>query len=51
MKRQIRLAYHQRFADALATADAEMEKSFATFDFKEGVASFVERRPPSFRGE
>ena len=50
MKRQIRRAYHQTFADALATADAEMEKSFGTFDFKEGVASFVERRAPLFRG-
>ena len=49
MKRQIRRAYHQTFADALATADAEMEKSFGTFDFKEGVASFVERRAPAFK--
>lgn len=50
MKRQIRRAYAQSFNEALATADAEMEKSFSTFDFKEGVASFVERRAPAFRG-
>lgn len=50
MKRQIRRAYHQSFNEALAMADAEMQASFSTFDFKEGVASFVERRPPAFRG-
>ena len=50
MKRQIRRAYCQSFNEALAAADAEMEQSFDTFDFKEGVASFVERRAPAFRG-
>lgn len=50
MKRQVRRAYHQSFAEALATGDAEMEHSFATSDFREGVASFVERRAPRFEG-
>ena len=50
IKRQIRAAYHQDFATSLKIADAEMEKSFATFDFKEGVNSFVERRAPAFQG-
>ena len=50
MKRQVRKTYFQSYADSLSDADAEMEKSFTTFDFKEGVASFVERRAPAFEG-
>ncbi|NNC71458.1 MAG: enoyl-CoA hydratase [Sphingomonadaceae bacterium] len=50
MKRQVRAAYFQNFEEALATADAEMRDSLAAADFKEGVAAFVERRPPNFAG-
>jgi len=50
MKRQIRAAYFQTFAEALDTGDQEMQESFGTFDFKEGIASFVERRQPAFEG-
>lgn len=48
MKRQIRASYAQSFAESLADADAQMNESFTTFDFKEGVQSFVERRAPAF---
>jgi enoyl-CoA hydratase/carnithine racemase len=50
IKAQVWKAMHQNFSDALATADAEMQKSFGSADFKEGVAHFVEKRAPAFTG-
>jgi enoyl-CoA hydratase/carnithine racemase len=35
--------------DALADANRLMNESFTRPDFKEGVASFIEKRPPDFR--
>ena len=51
MKRQVRAAYFQSYTESLADADVAMAESFTTFDFKEGVASFVERRAPAFQGK
>ncbi len=50
MKAQIWKALHQNFNEALALADEEMRKSFASADFKEGVAHYVEKRTPAFTG-
>ncbi|MEH6693662.1 MAG: enoyl-CoA hydratase [Hyphomonas sp.] len=51
MKKQVRASYFQSYSESLADADAAMAASFTTFDFKEGVASFVERRAPAFQGK
>ena len=50
MKAQVWKALFQDLTDAIAVGDAEMQKSFATQDFKEGVAHFVEKRPARFTG-
>ena len=51
MKRQVRASYFPSYSESLAEADIAMAESFTTFDFKEGVASFVERREPAFQGK
>ena len=51
MKAQIWKALFQNFDEALEVGDTEMQKSFATADFKEGVAHFVEKRKANFTGK
>jgi enoyl-CoA hydratase/carnithine racemase len=48
MKRQVYADLGRTIDDALAEADRLMFASFDADDFREGVASFVERREPSF---
>jgi enoyl-CoA hydratase/carnithine racemase len=48
MKRQVYADLERPLSEALAQADRLMLASFGAPDFVEGVASFVERREPSF---
>ncbi len=48
IKRQVYDDLEQDLAHSTADAVAHMEQSFERPDFREGVESFVERRPPDF---
>jgi enoyl-CoA hydratase/carnithine racemase len=48
MKAQVWRANFDDFSQALAIADHEMAVSLAGSEFKEGVAHFLEKRPPRF---
>ena len=48
MKRQVYKHLNRELGPAMQESTRWMDDSLARDDFKEGVASFVERRPPSF---
>ncbi len=50
MKRQLYRGMLTDLDAAIQDADTEMMHSFGTEDFREGVGSFVQRRPPRFTG-
>jgi len=50
MKAQIHASPFQDFNTAIGVADRLMVESFATEDFREGVAHYVEKRAPRFTG-
>jgi enoyl-CoA hydratase/carnithine racemase len=48
MKRQVYADWTRELPDAIETANELMVESLGAEDFREGVASFVEKRPPEF---
>jgi enoyl-CoA hydratase/carnithine racemase len=50
MKRQVYKSLFQDFNQSTGMADKEMQASFKSADFKEGVAHFVEKRAAHFTG-
>jgi 2-(1,2-epoxy-1,2-dihydrophenyl)acetyl-CoA isomerase len=49
-KRLLDRAYDATLEEQLALEAAEQEAATGTEDFREGVAAFLEKRPPSFSG-
>ena len=49
MKKQVYRHMNENLHDAMVESNQWMKESLKREDFKEGVASFLERRPPAFR--
>src|SRR3546814_14150085 len=50
MKRQLWDAQFQTLAEATAVGNSELMDRFRSTDFREGVAHFMAKQPPSFNG-
>jgi enoyl-CoA hydratase/carnithine racemase len=50
IKRQVYEGLFQSLAEATAIANREQEVCRSTEDFREGVAHYLEKRPPNFSG-
>ena len=50
MKRELWNAQFSSLGDAIEAANVDMIASFASEDFKEGVAHYIEKRPAAFTG-
>ena len=48
MKHQVYSQLHMSLDDAMDASNAVMRESLKRPDFKEGVSSFLEKRPPNF---
>jgi enoyl-CoA hydratase/carnithine racemase len=51
IKRQVYDAMFQTLAEAFEISEQEMLASLKCEDFREGVAHFMEKRPPVFTGK
>jgi len=51
MKRELWNAQFQGLGEAIEAANTDMVGSFASADFKEGVAHYLEKRPAAFTGQ